>query len=112
MKAVCLKPRRTRTKRSPEFAFPECDPRLDLESYVCWRTEKVDVIRHDYVGADHPAVSFGPGAQEGVANSGICQVPSPLPRTDGHKNDSCLVEKDEDAFGRVSALLQRRGAIP
>ena len=69
------------------------------------------MIRHNHVGADHPAIGLVPRAQERLMHNWVGEVLFALPRTDGCKNDRRLIQKDEDAFRGVSALFEQLGAV-
>src|SRR5207237_9714510 len=104
-------PRGATAKRGSEFALPKRDPRLDLERHVCWRTEEMNVIGHDHVPTDEPAIGLAPHFHQRLMDDGICQVLFALLRTDGEENNCGLPKKDEDALSRVAALFKRRGAV-
>jgi hypothetical protein len=66
MKASRLKARRSWADLTPKLPFPESNPLLDRDFFILWRAEKVDVIRHDHVGADQPCVSLSPRLHESI----------------------------------------------
>jgi hypothetical protein len=103
MKTIRLKERSCRTQDPSKLPFPKRDPRFDRNGLIDWRTEEMDVIGHDHVRADHPAIGLIPCLQQCVMNHGIRQIPLARPRTDCRKNDRRLTAKDEDAFGRMAA---------
>jgi hypothetical protein len=105
VKTVDLESRRSRPENAPEASFPKCNPRFNFEGDISWRTEEMHVVGHDHIGADHPAIGFPPRCQEGLVDSGICEILSSLPRTHSDKNDRRLTKKNEDAFCRMATLL-------
>src|SRR2546423_15152015 len=102
VKAVTLKPRSSRTKRPAEFTFRKCDPRLDLESHVCWRTEEMNVIGHHHVGANHAPIGFVPCFQQSLMHEGIRKILFSLPGTDCDENNRRLAKKHKNAFSWVT----------
>src|SRR5256885_5307282 len=111
MKRIYLESRGATAKRASEFALPKCDPWLDFERHVCWRTEEMNVIGHYHVPTDDPAIGLAPHFHQRLMDDGICQVLFALLRTDGDENNRGLPKKDEDALCRVAALFERRGAV-
>src|SRR2546423_13092299 len=107
MKAVDLEPRRVLAEGASEFALPKCDPWFDLQHHVCWRTEEMNVIGHDHVRTDHPAIGLAPDFQQSLMHDEIRKVLFALSRTDGDENNRGLAKKDEDTFGWMTALFER-----
>ena len=61
-----------------EFTFPKCDPRLDDTLLMCWRAEEMNVIGHDHVSSEHPAIGHMPSSQKRLVNSWIGELVLPM----------------------------------
>ena len=112
VKSICLKPRRPSAEPTSQFALPKCDPFLDLDCFVELRPEEMEVVGHDHITADNPAIRLRPGFIQNFVNSCIRELSLTLPGTDRDKDNRCLPPKDEDTLSWVTALLKRRRAIP
>jgi hypothetical protein len=104
MEAVWLKAGSRIPELASEFPFPERKPTLDGHVVVFRRAKEMDVIGHNYIGADHPSVRFVPSFQQRVVNHCICQLSLPLSRADCDKDDRGPIAKDENAFRGVTPL--------
>jgi len=72
----------------------------------------MDVIGHDHVRADHPAIGLVPCFQQTLMHDGIRETPFSLARTNCDENNRCLAKEDKDAFGWVTSLFERPGNLP
>ena len=71
----------------------------------------MNVIGHDHVPTDEPAIGLAPHFHQRLMDDGICQVLFAFLRTDSDENNRGLPKKDEHALGRVAALFKRRSAV-
>src|SRR4051812_35395660 len=112
MKRIGLKPRSPSAERALELALPKCDPLLDLDRFIERRTKQMNVIGHDHVGANHPAVGLAPHVHQCLMDDDICQALFPMAGTDRHEDYGCLTAKNENALGGMATLLKCRRTIP
>ena len=111
MKAIYLEPGRTGAKSTPKFALPKCDPRLDREINIGWRTKEMNVIRHDRISTDHPSIGLFPRVQQRAVYDCVCKVLLATAGTDRDENNRRLPQKNEHTLSWMPPLLELR-ALP
>jgi hypothetical protein len=102
MKAARLKTRRGWADLTPKLPFPESDPLLDRDFFILWRAEKVDVIRHHYVGADEPCVSLSPRLHERIMVDLLCECCRSTQCANSQEDDRWTIPRNQDASSRVA----------
>ena len=81
----------------PNTTFPKTDPLLDEALLIRWRTKKVNMIGHHDIKAHEPRVSFSPGCQQCLMDSGTREIWLTIPAADRGEDNSWLTAENTDA---------------
>ncbi len=70
---------------------------LDHDLFILRRTEKMDVIGHDHVGANQPRIGLIPSLDEPIMHSGFRKTNLAVQCADRQKCDRWTITKNIDA---------------